>query len=175
MSQPTIFITGATGFIGSQVTAHSLAAGYNVCLSVRKAAQIDKLKRVFAKNAAHLDFVVIPDLTQAGAYDQALQNVDYIFHIASPMPGTGDDFKTTYLAPAVQGTTGLLEAAEKVGTVKRVVVMSSVVALIPMHTFIESTFHAKGTHCRRLCAYMGKDLTYACRGCKPSNHRQLRR
>jgi nucleoside-diphosphate-sugar epimerase len=144
MSQPTIFITGGTGFIGSQVTAHSLALGYNVRLSVRKAAQIDKLRGVFSKNAAQLDFVIIPDLTQEGAYDQALQNVDYIFHIASPMPFTGDDFKTTYLAPAVQGTTGLLDAAEKVETVKRVVIVSSVVALIPMGTFVESTFHAKG-------------------------------
>jgi nucleoside-diphosphate-sugar epimerase len=144
MSQPTIFITGATGFIGSHVASQSLNAGYNVRLSVRKEAQIDRLKEILPKHAEKIDFVVIPDLIKPGAFDQALKDVEYIFHIASPMPGSGDDFKTTYVAPAVQGTTELLDAAEKISTVKRVVVMSSIVALVPLNTFMEGTFDAKG-------------------------------
>jgi len=144
MSRPTIFITGATGFIGSQVVFQSLNAGYNLRLSVRKEAQIDKLKGLFSEHVAKLDFIVIPDLASPGVFDQALKGVEYVFHMASPMPGTGDDFKTTYVAPAVQGTTTLLDAAEKIATIKRVVIVSSVVSLVPMYNYMEGTFHAKG-------------------------------
>ncbi|KAK2057333.1 NAD dependent epimerase/dehydratase [Colletotrichum caudatum] len=102
MSQPLIFITGATGFIGSHVVSQALEADYRVRLSVRKGSQISRLKEVFANHTAKLDFVVIPDLAKPGAFKQALRDTDYVFHIASPMPGAGDDFKADYLAPAEQ-------------------------------------------------------------------------
>lgn len=144
MSQPLIFITGATGFIGSHVVTQTLAAGYKLRLSVRKEAQIDNLRKLFSQNVAQLEFIVIPDLTTPDAFSKALQDVTYVFHLASPMPGKGDDFEKDYVEPAVQGTVALLDAAKKFNTIKRVVIVSSLLALIPLDGLATGNFVAKG-------------------------------
>ncbi|RMZ69716.1 hypothetical protein GMOD_00010286 [Pyrenophora seminiperda CCB06] len=145
MSQPLIFITGSTGFIGSHVVLQTLDAGYKVRLSVRKESQIEGLRKIFSAHNDNVDFVVIPDLSVSSAFDSALKEVEYVFHIASPMPGTGNDFKKEYLEPAVQGTTAVLDAANKVSTIKRVVVVSSVLALVPLDTWVTGKMSPKGT------------------------------
>jgi FlaA1/EpsC-like NDP-sugar epimerase len=150
MSQPLIFITGATGFIGSHVVQQTLAAGYKVRLSVRKEAQIDGIRNLFSEHVVNLDFAVISDFTIPGAFDKALENVTYIFHLASPMPGKGSDFETGYLNPAVQGTIALLDAAKKVDTVKRVVIVSSLLALVPLDALVTQKFVARGKSLRLL-------------------------
>ncbi len=51
------------------------------------------------------------------------------------MPGTGDDFEADYLEPAVNGTLAVLNAAATAPpptSVKTVIVVSSVLALIPL-------------------------------------------
>jgi nucleoside-diphosphate-sugar epimerase len=132
MSHPIIFITGATGFIGAHVVSQALDAGFHVRLSVRKESQTSNLKNLFGKHAANVEFVIVPELEKPGAFDQVLEGVQYVFHVASPMPGAGDDFKKDYLAPAVQGTEFLLEAAKKIATIERVVIVSSLLSLAPL-------------------------------------------
>jgi nucleoside-diphosphate-sugar epimerase len=133
MSQSLIFITGATGFIGAHVASQALSAGYRLRISIRKEAQIDALRTLYSKYADQLDFVVIPDLSSPDAFASALQDVTYVFHLASPLPGGGgSDFEKDYLQPAVKGTTTLLDAAQNFPTIKRVIVTSSAIALIPM-------------------------------------------
>lgn len=132
MSQSLIFITGTTGFIGSHVASQALDAGYKLRISVRKESQIDTLRKLFSKHADQLDFVVIPDLSRPDAFTSALQDVTYVFHVASPMPGQGVDFEKDYLAPAVKGTTALLDAAKEVSTIKRVIIVSSLLSFMPL-------------------------------------------
>ncbi|KAK3358013.1 hypothetical protein B0T25DRAFT_605423 [Lasiosphaeria hispida] len=132
-SQILIFITGGTGFIGSHVVQDTLKAGHRARLTVRKAAQIDELESRFAPYASQLEFVVISDITDTAALRAGLSDdVQYIFHLASPMPGKGDDFKTEYLQPAVKGTEAILEAAAAAPSVKKIVIISSLLALIPL-------------------------------------------
>ncbi|PVH90794.1 NAD(P)-binding protein [Periconia macrospinosa] len=145
MSQSLVFTTGSTGFIGSHVVLQTLDAGYKVRLSVRKESQIEGLKKLFSKHINDVDFVVIPDLSISSAFDSALKDVEYVFHIASPMPGKGNDFKKEYLNPAVQGTTAVLDAAKKVSTIKRVVIVSSMLALVPLDALVTGKMNAKGT------------------------------
>jgi len=76
--------------------------------------------------------VVVPDITSTAAFRSALDDVDYIFHLASPMPGKGSDFKADYVDPAVQGTESILYAALEFPRIRRVFVMSSVLALTPV-------------------------------------------
>ncbi|QQK40279.1 NAD-dependent epimerase/dehydratase [Penicillium digitatum] len=64
------------------------------------------------------------------AFDCKLNDVDFVLHLASPLPHGKD--KQTYFPPAVKGATALLKAAAKVPTIKKVVVASSIAALIPM-------------------------------------------
>ena len=134
MALPLIFITGATGFIGAHVVHQALSAGHKVRLSVRKEAQIESLRNVFSEHAANLDLIVISDFSSPDRFTKALEDVTYIFHLASPMPGKGSDFKPDYLAPAVQGSLALLDAAKEVNTIKRIVIVSSIAAFMPLGT-----------------------------------------
>ena len=145
MASSLVFITGATGFIGSHVVAQNLEAGHRVRLSVRKESQIDGLKSLYSRYVDSIEFLVVPDLSTSDAFKSALQNVVYIFHLASPMPGKGSDFKTDYLLPAEQGTISLLNAARATSTVKRVVITSSVLALLPPDAFVTGRFNTKGS------------------------------
>jgi nucleoside-diphosphate-sugar epimerase len=135
MSKSTVFITGATGFIGAQVTASALRAGYNVKLSVRREQQIDGLRRAFSSYPSALDFCVVPDYTTPEAFGTALQGVDYVIHVASPLPNGNEDL----LTPAVKGTTSILEAALKVKEIKKVVVTASVASLVPLDKYVDGT------------------------------------
>lgn len=135
MSSNLAFVTGATGFIGSQVVASALRDGYSVRVSVRKSEQIDTLKGIFHNDAARLQFVVVPDISVAGAFDEALDDVKVVFHLASPMPGKGADLQKDYLEPARNGTLSILESAKKVASIKKVVVMSSILGIGPIDLF----------------------------------------
>jgi nucleoside-diphosphate-sugar epimerase len=128
MPKSTVFITGATGFIGAQVTLSALKAGYSVRLSVRREAQIEPLRRALDAFAKKVEFVVVSDITARGAFDSALEHIDYVIHVASPIPKPNEDL----LTPAVKGTTSILESADRTPTVKKVVITASVLSFIPL-------------------------------------------
>ncbi|KAF4556535.1 NAD dependent epimerase/dehydratase-like protein 6 [Elsinoe fawcettii] len=134
-----IFVTGATGFIGSQVVKTALQAGFRVRLSVRRGEQIEKLQRLFKDNKDSIEFVVIPNLTATNAFDHALSSVRYVLHLASPMPGKGTDYREDYGGPAIKGTEVLLAAASKISSIERVVIMSSVLALLPLGSLTDTS------------------------------------
>lgn len=128
MPKSTVFITGATGFIGAHVALSALKAGYNIKLSVRRAAQIESLRQALDAFAKNVEFVVVPDYTSSNAFDDALKNVDYVIHVASPLAKPNEDL----LTPAVKGTTSILESASRTPSVKKVVITASVASLIPL-------------------------------------------
>lgn len=132
MAQEKLFITGATGFIGSHVVQGALERGHHVRVSVRRDSQAETLKQLFAAHSEKLEVVVVPDITHPDAFKHCLDAVDSILHIASPMPGKGEDFQTEYLDPAVRGTEAIFNAAQAAGSVKRVVITSSILACIPL-------------------------------------------
>jgi nucleoside-diphosphate-sugar epimerase len=128
MSRSIVFITGATGFIGAQVALAALKAGHNVKLSVRREGQIESLRRALDTFADKLEFAIVPDYTTTGAFDEVLKEVDYVIHVASPLPKPNEDL----LTPALKGTTSILESASKTPTIKKVVITASVASLIPL-------------------------------------------
>ncbi|KAK3321817.1 hypothetical protein B0H66DRAFT_181312 [Apodospora peruviana] len=139
-SKDLVLITGATGHIGSCTLLHVLRAGYRVRAAVRSEAKIAAVQsrpEVQALNPGfRLSFAIVPDITAPGAYETAVKGVTHIIHIASPLV-TGDGVPLSkhdayFIQPAVRGTLNLLEAANQEGTVRRVVITSSVVALIPV-------------------------------------------
>lgn len=124
-----VLITGSTGFIGSAVTQHVLEAGYRARLIIRRADQASKLKRIFSKYTDHLEFAIVPDLTVRGCYNDVLDGVEYVLHLASPLSAAGTD---DLLTPALEGTKAILQAASKSSSIKRIVITSSVIAMIPL-------------------------------------------
>lgn len=85
---------------------------------------------------ASLEFAIVPNILEDGAYDEAVQGVSYILHSASPTPFPTDNPERDLIEPAVRGTTGILKSAAKTSTVKRIVITSSEVAIIPWADFI---------------------------------------
>lgn len=138
-----VLITGSTGFIGSKVTLRVLEAGYRVRLSIRREEQSDKLSRIFAKHVDALEFVIVPDLSTPGCFDSIMDGVQYVLHIASPLPGSGT---TDLLALAVQGTLSVLESAMKFPQVKKVVITGSVLSMIPFQAERERVVKGQYMH-----------------------------
>lgn len=133
---PTTLITGATGFIGSQVTLSALKAGYNTRLVIRREEQATKLRTIFSQYASQLDFAIVPDITVAGAFTNALQGIDYVIHLASPIPSAGT---SDLLTPAIHGTVSVLESAVKIPSIRKVVITGSVLSLVPLKPIGDGT------------------------------------
>ncbi|MCJ1411993.1 hypothetical protein MMC19_006085 [Ptychographa xylographoides] len=133
-----VLITGATGHIGFRVLVEALQAGYSVRAAIRSS---DKSKTVLAAPSikklapgTKLSFVIVPDILADGAYDEAVKGVKYIIHLASPLPVESDDAERDVVQPAIKGTIRILESAKKNPAIERVVITSSVVAVISVHT-----------------------------------------
>ena len=143
MAGDLVLITGATGHLGFRVLRYALEYGYQVRAAVRSEA---KAKTVASNpalkamgNDSQLSFVVVPDFLVPGAFDEAVKDVKYIVHVASPLvakPPQDDDYEKYFIEPAVQGTLGVFESAKKAGTVERIVVTSSNIAIIPFMTMM---------------------------------------
>lgn len=128
MAGELIFITGATGFIGSATALAALKAGYRLRVCVRKPSE--KLQILLSEYSQQVEYVTVPDLTDEAGFHGKLNGVDYVLHLASPLPRGTD--KKDYFIPAVKGTTALLKEADRVASIKKVVVTSSMAGLIPM-------------------------------------------
>jgi nucleoside-diphosphate-sugar epimerase len=136
MSSPElVLITGATGHIGFRTLAQVLEQGFHARVTSRRLASAETLKDLpsILPYASNLEAVEVPDLTAAGAFDDALQGVTYILHIASPIPdvmivssGSHYDAQKDFVQPAVESTLEILRAAARSPSVRRVVITSTI-------------------------------------------------
>ena len=140
-----VLITGGTGLIGIKTIQLALKAGYHVRAAVRSQAKADAVLatptvKALVASGSQISFVIVPDILAKNAYDEAVQGVKYILHIASPViKGEGftpEQFETELIAPAISATTSILEGAYKTHGIKRIVITSSEVAIIPWEEFI---------------------------------------
>jgi nucleoside-diphosphate-sugar epimerase len=144
MAGELVLITGGTGLIGIKVIQIALKAGYSVRAVVRsqeKANAVLATPTIKALNpGSKLTFVIVPDILADNAYDEAVKGVKFIIHCASPaIKGEGftpDQFETDLIEPALKGTSSILTAAYKTPGIKRIVITSSEVAIIPWEEFI---------------------------------------
>jgi hypothetical protein len=102
-------------------------------------SKIEKVEAAPSFEALKLsvEWVVVPDMTVKGTYDKAVKNVTYVVHVASPIPTFGggpipvDKLEKYFLHQASKGEIEMLDFAHRAGTVKRIVVTSSTVAITP--------------------------------------------
>ncbi|KAK3070842.1 hypothetical protein LTR53_009733 [Teratosphaeriaceae sp. CCFEE 6253] len=136
-----VLVTGATGFIGFRTLRYTLEKGYRVRAAVRSEAKGDSIRSNatlanITDLSSKLTFVVVPDITAQGAFDEAVKGVVYVLHVASPLSNAAatvqDDLDLLLIKPAVLGTLGMLESARKQSSVKRIVITSSMVAIPPI-------------------------------------------
>ncbi|KAL9994004.1 putative 3-beta hydroxysteroid dehydrogenase/isomerase, NAD(P)-binding domain superfamily [Helianthus debilis subsp. tardiflorus] len=81
------------------------------------------------------------NLNVEGAFDSAVNGCVCVFHTASPVTFSVDDPKAQLIDPAVKGTLSVLKSAAKVQSLKRVVLTSSMAAVVirsgqPEHGFV---------------------------------------
>ncbi|PNP58456.1 hypothetical protein FNYG_15119 [Fusarium nygamai] len=126
-----VLVTGATGFVASHVTRQLLQRGYKVRGTVRDQAKaqwlIDDHFKSYADSGSY-ELVTVPDLSAAGAFDEAVKGVSAVAHIASVLDF--DPNPNNVVPQTVAGVTSVLESASKESSVTRFVFTSSIVAAV---------------------------------------------
>jgi NADPH-dependent methylglyoxal reductase len=121
----TVFLTGATGNVGSVILEHLLqTTSYNVNIVLRNAAkQIPLFRKRFTPETSigRLAFTSIPDMTVPEAFDDAAASATAIIHCATPI-GSDNDFFKDMIEPTWTIDHSILTAAKKSATVTRVII-----------------------------------------------------
>ena len=131
-SQPLVLLTGPSGFVGAHVLAQLLSSGYRVRGTIRSDSRATHLKARYPSQSESgaLSFAIVPDLQEPHALDDAIADVDYVCHVASPYFTTSDDPVKELINPAVDGTRAVVASALRSKTLKRLTIMSSTAAVI---------------------------------------------
>src|SRR6202142_2654104 len=115
-----VFVTGATGFVGSHVARALAEQGAELRLLVRSSSDLRSIQELQAER-------VVGDLRDAASLKKAVAGCEVIFHVAADYRLWVRDPDEMYRSN-VEGTRSLLEAARKQG-VRRVVYTSSVATM----------------------------------------------
>lgn len=126
-----VMVTGATGYVAGWLVKRLLEEGLTVHAAVRnpdkkeKLAHLDKLADVLPGKI----FYFKSDLLQEGSYEEAMKGCELVYHTASPFIVDVKDPQRDLIDPAEKGTANVLNSANKVDSVQRVVVTSSCAAI----------------------------------------------
>jgi dihydroflavonol-4-reductase len=115
-----IFLTGATGFLGSHVARVLSDQGGNLRLLVRPTSNLKNLEGLKAETATG-------DLRDSASLEKAMSGCDTVFHVAADYRLWLRDPNEMYRSN-VEGTRAILQAARKNG-IKHVVYTSSVATI----------------------------------------------
>lgn len=126
-----VCVTGASGFIASWLVKLLLLRGYTVNATVRDPSDRKKVEHLFAfegaKERLHL---FKAELIEDCSFDGAISGCDGVFHIASPVFLDADDPQAEILDPTIKGALNVLNSCAKFPSVKRLVLTSSMAALV---------------------------------------------
>ncbi|PPQ89828.1 hypothetical protein CVT25_007529 [Psilocybe cyanescens] len=141
---PLVLVSGANGYIATWVVQALLEQGYAVRGTVRSEEKGKHLSEYFDSTpySSRFEWIVVNDIAKHGAFDEAVKGVDAIEHIASQNISFDrpNDEPDVFITPAVQGTLGILQSALEFGSkVKRIVITSSIVAILQIFTDPETT------------------------------------
>lgn len=127
-----VLVTGATGYVAGWIVKGLLDAGVTVHAAVRDPRAMDKVQHLLdaAGTAPGTLELFSADLLQDGSYTEAMRGCRVVIHTASPFVRDVRDPQRDLVDPAVRGTRNVLATANEVGSVERVVLTSSVAAMI---------------------------------------------
>ena len=129
---PRVPVTGASGFIATHVIYQLQQQGrMRVRGTVRSLKREEKVKplRNVVPDAKYPLRLLPADLQDAESLSRAVKGCTYVYRIASPVPTTLPRDENELIKPAVEGTLNVLKACAESGTVKHVVLTSSIAAI----------------------------------------------
>lgn len=115
-----VFITGATGFVGSHVAQLLAAQGADLRLLVRSSSRTENLAGLQGER-------VTGDLRDADSLKKAMQGCEFVFHVAADYRLWVRDPEQMYRAN-VEGTRAMIRAAQE-SRVRRMIYTSSVATM----------------------------------------------
>ncbi|XP_054799920.1 phenylacetaldehyde reductase-like [Prosopis cineraria] len=126
-----VCVTGASGFIASWLVKLLLLRGYSVIGTVRDPNDSRKTEHLMRLEGAKERLKVTKaNLLEEGSFDSAVEGCDGVFHTASLVALGVRDPQTEIIDPAIKGTLKVLESCKKSPTVKRVILTSSMAAVL---------------------------------------------
>ena len=126
----TVLVTGGSGYLGSWCAIELLRRGYRVRTTVRDLAREPEVRAAIGSEVdpgARLA-VLAADLLADEGWAEAVQDCEYVLHVASPFPPKQPKDPDELIVPARDGTLRVLAASLDAG-VERIVVTSSVAAV----------------------------------------------
>jgi dihydroflavonol-4-reductase len=117
-----VFVTGATGFLGSYLTRLLIEKGYEVSASKRANSKMDLLQGVYSKIKW-----VDGDILDVQFLDKAIEGMDLVFHCAAIVSFSPKDLKKM-MAINVEGTTNIVNLCLH-HQVKKLIHVSSIAAI----------------------------------------------
>jgi nucleoside-diphosphate-sugar epimerase len=125
-----VLVTGGSGYLGTQLIAALLRDGREVRTTVRS-LEGEAVVRAAVRRGGVEDTgleLVAADLTSGDGWAAALEGVEEVHHVASPIPSAQPTDPDELIIPARQGTLRVLRAARDAGA-RRVVLTSSFAAV----------------------------------------------
>ena len=129
---PIALVTGASGYVATHVIKQLLEEGHvRVRGTVRSLDNEKKVKplRDIVPEPKYPLRLIEADLQKPKTWIEAVRRCTYVYHVASPFPSKVPKNPDVLIKPAVEGATNVLKACRESGTVKRVVLTSSIAAV----------------------------------------------
>ena len=124
-----VLVTGITGYMGQHCGAELFRQGYEVVGTARSESKAESTQSALGEvGPADKLTLVEADLLSDDGWDEAVTGCTYVLHVASPFVFAEPTDENELIAPAVEGTTRVIAAAQRAG-VKRLVLTSSVAAV----------------------------------------------
>ncbi|XP_042438074.1 cinnamoyl-CoA reductase 1-like [Zingiber officinale] len=149
-----VCVTGAGGFIASWLVKLLLSKGYIVHGTVRDLGDKKNAHLKELENASANLQLFKADMLDYDSVRSAIAGCEGVFHVACPVPSTRSlNPDVEVIAPAVGGTVNVLKASSE-AKVKRVVVVSSIVAVTvnpnwPRGKIKDESCWSDAEHCRK--------------------------
>jgi nucleoside-diphosphate-sugar epimerase len=142
LHQDPILVTGGSGYIASWIVKMLVNDGYYVRATVRDAknpGKVAHLLNIAAEGPGVLELVEA-DLLEEGSFAEGMQNCRWVIHTASPfLIGKTQNPQQQLIDPALQGTRNVLNSVNATPSVERVVLTSSVAAVVGDNSEIYQT------------------------------------
>jgi nucleoside-diphosphate-sugar epimerase len=148
-----VCVTGAGGFVASWIVKLLLSNNYFVHATVRQPGDAKYAHLSKFENASKNLRLFRADLVDYSSIHSAVEGCIGVFHVASPVPSTTvSNPEVELIEPAVKGTLNVLKACLE-ANVKRIVVVSSIAALVmnpswPKGQVMDETCWSDKEYCR---------------------------